>query len=155
MGGWHVDVEVVVLRALPDGGLGYRWVRGSAPRNSSPDECARALTGHARGLCHSTSWRLGAPGALVLTYAALPDWCLDQPADPLRTALVVPSGEPAHPAPAEMAGSHVAAHAVRHLADLAGRDPAVQQVAKQDPELWSAIARTAGGAEHKLTGAAS
>ncbi len=155
MSGWHVDIEVVVLRALPDGGLAYRWLRGSAPLASSPDECARALTGYAHGVCHSTSWRLEAPGALVLTYAALPDSCLDEPAEPLRTALVVSSGEPLQPAPAEMAGSHVAAHAVRHLADLAGRDPAVQQVAKQNPELWSAIARTAGRAEHKLTGAGS
>ena len=81
--GWRVDVEVVLLRLLPDASLGHRWVRGAVPVGTSPDDCAVEL-----------------------------------------------------------------AHAVRHLADLAARDPVVRGQVGQDPLLWAAVLDAARQTRH-------
>ncbi len=155
MAGWQVDVEVVVLRLLSTGELAHRWVRGTATPELSPDERAVQLAQCTQGLCHSTSWRQERPGVLVLTYASLPDLCPDEPAEPLGAPLVVSSGQPLHPSPQRLRSSHVAAHAVRHLADLALRDPVVRALADRDRPLWSAVTRTADRAQDSVPRAAS
>jgi hypothetical protein len=146
--GWQVDVEVLVLRLLSADVLGHRWVRGPLPAHSSPDGRAVELVGCSSGLCHSTSWRQDRPGLLVLTYAAVPDPCSHAAAAPFRLPLVVTGGGALHPRPAEVDAGHVAAHAVRHLADLAQRDPVVREVAQADAPLWSAVAAAAAGTAH-------
>jgi hypothetical protein len=148
--GWQVDVEVLVLRLLSADVLGHRWVRGSLPIEASPDERAVELVACRSGLCHSTSWRQDRPGLLVLTYAALPDPCPHVAAAPLLLPLVVTGGGALNPSPAEVDPGHVAAHAVRHLADLAERDPVVREIAQADASLWSAVAHAAGAARHRL-----
>jgi hypothetical protein len=148
--GWRVDVEVLVLRLLSAGVLGHRWLRGRLPTDASPDERAVELVGCSSGLCHSTSWRQDRPGLLVLTYAALPDPCPQAAAAPLRLPLVVTGGGALSPSPAEVDPGHVAAHAVRHLADLAERDPVVREIAQADASLWPVVARAAGAARHRL-----
>ena len=85
----------------------------------------------------------------MLTYAVLPDPCPDEPAEPLPEPLTVSSGEALRPMPAGVEHAHVAAHAVRHLADLAHRDPAVRTHARHDPALWSAVVRAARQAHHE------
>lgn len=155
MAGWRVEVEVLVLRLLTDGDLGHRWVRGPAASDACPDERAVALVGCQDGLCHSTSWRRDGDGALVLTYAALPDPSPAEPAEPLGTPLVVAGGQPLRPAPGALAPSHVAAHAVRHLADLADRDPVVRAAGGAGPALWGAVVRSALLMRHELTSTAS
>ena len=52
--------------------------------------------------------------------------------------------------PAEVDPGHVAAHAVRHLADLAQRDQVVREVARTDAALWRAVASNAGLTRHRL-----
>ena len=150
MDGWQVDVEVLVLRLLSADGLGHRWVRGRLPADASPDERAVDLVGCSSGLCHSTSWRQDRPGLLVLTYAAVPDTCPQEAAAPLLLPLVVTGGGALRPHPAEVDPGHVAAHAVRHLADLAQRDPVVREVAQADASLWLAVAGAAGVTRHRL-----
>ena len=148
MTGWQVSVEVLVLRLLAPGGLGHRWVRGDLPADTSPDDRAVELAGCPDGLCHSTSWRRTVDGGLVLTYAALPDPELDRPAWPLGPQLVVVGGAALRPAPAALDAAHVAAHAVRHLADLAERDPVVAGVVHQEPLLWAGVLAAARLAQH-------
>ena len=143
-------MEVLVLRLLSAGVLGHRWVRGRLPTDGSPDERAVELVGCCSGLCHSTSWRQDRPGLLVLTYAAVPDPCPHEAAAPLLLPLVVTGGGALHPRPVEVAAGHVAAHAVRHLADLAQRDPVGREVARADACLWRAVAEAAGAAQHRL-----
>ena len=148
--GWKVEVEVLVLRLLSADVLGHRWVRGTLPADGSPDERVLELVRCSSGLCHSTSWRQDRPGLLVLTYAAVPDPCPHEAAAPLLLPLVVTGGEALHPRPVEVDPGHVAAHAVRHLADLAERDPVVREVARADAPMWSAVAHAAGAAQHRL-----
>jgi len=155
MPSWDVHVEVLVLRLLDDGRLGHRWVRGRVGSEDSPDELAVELASCTAGLCHSTSWRREATGRLVLTYAALPDHCLDEPATPLPVPLVLTGGEALRPSPAEVDRAHVAAHAVRHLDDLAVRDPVVVELVRQDAPIWLAVAEAAASARHAMCGRAS
>ena len=149
MTGWQVSVEVLLLRLLPDGGLGHRWARGTATADASPDERAVELVRCTDGLCHSTSWRRDAPAELILTYAALPDPEPWLPAQPLDFPLIVTGGAALRPTPPQLNAAHVAAHAVRHLADLAERDPVVRAQAGREPELWAAVRSTAQEARHR------
>lgn len=142
--GWDVSVEVVLLRVLADGSLAFREVRAPADPHRSPDDIAVDIAACERGVCHSTSWRSDGPGRLVLTYAVLPDPAPDQPAEPLIVPEVVAGDDPLKPAPGALDATHVAGHAVRHLADLAHRDPVVSFAAQREPGLWGAVLRTAG-----------
>lgn len=148
MARWDVVVEVLLLR-LGATVLEYRWVRGTVPAGSAPDGRAVELTGCSDGVCHSTSWRLEAPATLVLTYAALPDPDVQQPAAPLQVPLVVAGGRALQPSPVELGLGNVAAHAVRHLADLAARDPVVRGAAQRTPALWNAVVSAARDAQHE------
>lgn len=150
--GHDIRVEVVFLR--PDGvseaTLRYRFAAATVSNGSCPDDVAAALAGVDRpgslvGVLHSTSWRHEARGGLVLTYAALPDPDLTAPATALTSPSVVASGDPLRPSPDLVHAHHIAAHAVRHLADLAERDPAISAVARR-PEhrsLWQAMSTVA------------
>jgi hypothetical protein len=144
----QVEVELLLLRLLPDGQLGHRWLRAPLADQVPPDHLAADLAGGCRGLCHSTSWRCEPDGLLVLTYAALPDQDTTVPAEPLSLPLVVVGGGALEPAPAEVDAANVAAHAVRHLADLAQRDPVVIDTAQRAPALWSAVAAYAAQARN-------
>ena len=144
---WSVVVEVLLLRRLADGLLAFRQVRDEAPRDADLDrvahELAGPLDGPAGAVLHSTSWRVERAGRLVVTYAALPDPDPGRPAVPLLEPAVVVGPTSLRPSPEVLHGHHVAAHAVRHLADLAQRDPVVRAATALQPELWEAVARTA------------
>jgi hypothetical protein len=137
-----VDVEILVL-TCPGPGLGYQVRRDALGAGEEPDEAARRLA-PATGLevLHSTSWRFEA-GRVVLTYAAVAAGEPRAPGDvlPLQEPAVLSSGDPLAPAPPALHLHHVVAHAVRHLAQLAGSDPAVAAAASRSaaPELWTAI----------------
>ena len=140
-------VEALLLRRLEDGLLAYRRVTGEAAPDADLDrvalELAGALDGLAGAVLHSTSWRVERPGRLVVTYAALPDPDADRPAVPLLEPAVVVGPTSLRPSPEVLHAHHVAAHAVRHLCDLAERDPVVRAAAALQPALWDAVARTA------------
>ena len=146
MAGWHVEIEVVLLSIDVQRRLSYRTRTQPLTAGTAPDEAALELAGpagrEAGAVSHSTSWRCPDPGRLVLTYAVLPD---PEPAG--AAALVAPSivcsGDPLRPTPPDLHGHHVAAHAVRHLAYLAGTDPAVTAATREHPELWLAIGAAA------------
>ncbi len=144
---WSVVVEALLLRRLEDGSLAFRRVSGEAPQDADLDgvalDLAGPLDGPAGAVLHSTSWRVERPGRLVVTYAALPDPEPGRPAVPLREPAVVVGATALRPSPQTLHAHHVAAHAVRHLADLAERDPVVRAAAALQPELWEAVARTA------------
>ena len=144
---WSVAVEALLLRRLEDGLLAFRRVVRDAPPDADLDAFARelagALDGPAGAVLHSTSWRVDRPGRLVVTYAALPDPEPGRPAVPLLEPAVVVGATPLRPSPPVLHGHHVAAHAVRHLADLAQRDPVVRAAAALQPGLWEAVVRTA------------
>jgi hypothetical protein len=76
---------------------------------------------------------------VVLTYAVVPDPRPDLPAEPLPRVGIVCSPDPLHPSPDGLHDHHVAAHAVRHLAYLAGTDPTVARAAAVRPRLWRAL----------------
>ena len=132
----EVLVEVVLLRLEPRTGatgLAYRTVRVPIGA-STPDEVARRACTPAGGgqpvdVLHSTSWRHEPGAGVVLTYAALPDPDPGAPAVPLVRPSVVSSGDPLRPQPEFLHPHHVVAHAVRHLVELAGRDPGVRTAA--------------------------
>jgi hypothetical protein len=144
---WSVAVEALLLRRLPDGRLAFRLVSAPASADEDLDRFAHALAGPLDGaggaVLHSTSWRVDRPGRLVVTYAALPDPEPALPAVPLVEPAVVVGPTALRPSPLELHDHHVAAHAVRHLADLAERDPVVRSAAALQPELWAAVAATA------------
>ncbi|WP_380165038.1 hypothetical protein [Jannaschia sp. R86511] len=153
-----VEVEVLLLRPAGVDGLGYRVLRAALTGRSSPDEVATASYRAARAsgaeradgadgadgadvqVLHSTSWRYEPGRGVVLTYAALPDPDPTAPGTTLVDPAVVSSGDPLRPAPDLLHGHHVVAHAVRHLAELARRDPAVRAAAgtadEAGRELW-------------------
>lgn len=139
--GWAVVVEVVLLRLSAERGLAYRRVRGAAAPGADLDDRALELAG-ATGVCHSTSWRREGD-VLVVTYAALPDGDENQAAEPLRRPSIVAGSTPLRPTPPVMHGHHIAAHAVRHLADLAERDPVIRAACADHPALWQAVVASA------------
>ncbi len=140
-----VHVEVLLLRCGREGGLAYRTVRRRLDDGSTPDLLAASACGDGGvRVLHSTSWRHTAEEGVVLTYAALPDPDLSVGAQDLLAPAVVSSGDPLRPTPDQLHPHHVAAHAVRHLAELAGRDPAVRTAAdhprdESERELWRRV----------------
>jgi len=138
----QIDVEVVLLGLTGDERLTWQVLR--APLGpGAPDEAALALAGPAAGpVCHSTSWR-HEEGAVVLTYAVLRSpGSASGPAAVLEEPSVVCSEDPRRPAPPVLHAHHVVAHAVRHLADLADRDPVVAAALGTQPLMERAL-RTA------------
>lgn len=134
-------VETVLLSA-PDGRLRFRTRRADLPHGAHPDALARALTGLADGLLHSTSWRFDG-GRVILTYAALPD---PDPSGalPLDPSRPLPyAADPLAPASTDVDVADVAAHACRHLAYLRRTDPLVALVALGDPLLWDLVTDSA------------
>ena len=143
---WDVAVEVVLLRLVPGTGLAYRAVRVPVATGQDLDAAALAASGlqDDTAVLHSTSWRQET-GTVVLTYAALPDPDETSPAVPLTAPSVVAGGTSLRPSPEVLHLHHVVAHAVRHLSDLAVRDPVVRAAADRRPELWQAVLATAVG----------
>lgn len=142
---WGVTVEVYALRLLDTGGLGYRRIAEVAEPGADLDEVALRLVGVgscAGAVCHSTSWRREG-SAVVVTYAVLPDLEPAVAADVLVRPSIVVGSTALRPTPEVLHGHHVVAHAVRHLADLLGRDPVVAKAASSHPRLWDAVQRTA------------
>ncbi|MBA3907888.1 MAG: hypothetical protein H0X35_14570 [Pseudonocardiales bacterium] len=97
----------------------------------------------------------------MLTYAVLPDPVPALPGSALHAPAVVCSGDPQRPGPVGMHAHHVAAHAVRHLAYLAGTDPTIIAIADADgPDGCWATDRSVGArtpaathvAVHRLAG---
>ncbi|MGI5166898.1 hypothetical protein ACQEU3_21345 [Spirillospora sp. CA-253888] len=143
--GRAVEVEVYLFRA--EGGLAYRRCVGALGPQEDPDAAARRLAGVSGRsfLVHSTSWRCGADGRVVLTYAVLPD------PEPWRGAVPVGDvglarGESAdRPSPVRVEFAQVALHAARHLAFLVEHDPHVGDVVGRDPGLAAVLASCAPG----------
>lgn len=141
-----VVVEVVGL-SVWRGGLRWRVARAGLPGLSGPDGLARELAGVAGGadpgvVLHSTSWR-HTGSELIVTYALFPDLRAAGGGQPLGQHLVTGPG-PLRPSPPAVGDRHVAAHAVRHLADLAaGRDPHVVGCARRRPGEWKLLAEHA------------
>ncbi len=133
-----VVVEAVLLSAVA-GKLHYRVRSAELPDGGHPDALARDLTGlTVEGLLHSTSWRFDR-GAVVLTYAALPD---PQPlgSQPLDATRPTPYAiDPLAPALDGVSPHDAAVHAGRHLAYLRQTDPVVALAAACAPELWDLI----------------
>lgn len=143
----HLEIEVVALR-IEAGVLKARLVRGWRGPNEHPDEAAMRLAKAqvAPGVVsHSTSWRFD-DGKVVVTYAVLPDPCVELVAPPVGPIAVVSSGSLAHPTPKQLEQHHVVAHAICHLAHLREHDPGVARAATLVPELWSAVAAAAARA---------
>jgi hypothetical protein len=143
MPGRPVLIEVYLLRCRPDGLLAYRREAGPLGPGEAPDTAATRVGGgpYARpgAVLHSTSWRHLGDGTIVLAYAALPDPQPGRPAVAIRDFAVAVSGDAARPSPAEVRHDQVAAHAARHLALIAGTDPAVRLALDQFPELGRAL----------------
>ena len=108
-------------------------LRATAP-DSHPQEAALGSLGAAGlrpQLLHSTSWR-HERGRVVLTYAAVVDPARDS--GPARPVWRIPLARgTALMAPAAIDDDQVAAHALVHLAWLAGHDSAV---ARALPAAW-------------------
>jgi len=144
--GPRVVVEVLALRLTACGHLAYR-LEAVGLGGDAPDAAAlraagvTAATAAAGTVSHSTSWRYTGDGAVVLTYALTPDPAVDLPAQILAPGGVVCSPRPLHPSPGDVHDHHVAAHAVRHLAQLAATDPTVAVAAARHPELWRELVR--------------
>lgn len=135
-----VVVEAILLSAR-DGGLRFRERRAAVTAGAHPDDVARRLAGLSPctdgGLLHSTSWRV-ADGAVVLTYAALPD--LDpRHSRPVRLDAATSGPHPLAPSPATVDLDAVAAHACRHLAMLAETDGNIAAAALLLPHLWEPL----------------
>lgn len=146
--GVPVVLELIAL-SVGDDGLCWRRQRVEVTGTQLPDAVARALAGldgpdaPVDVVLHSTSWR-HTGDELVLTYAVFPD-PLHLAGRPLRDHVVTGPG-PLHPTPLAVGGGHVAAHAARHLADLAGgRDPHVTTCAQRSPHAWRVLAEHARG----------
>lgn len=141
-----VIVEVLVFRLDGEAGLAYREVRARLRSPQEPDALALGIAGIAGAapewtVSHSTSWRCDPSGAVVLTYAVTPDPDPHHPAVALTTAGVLCSGDPLRPGPPALHVHHVAAHAVRHLSELATSDPTVREAAGHRPALWRVISQ--------------
>jgi hypothetical protein len=142
-----VTVVETVLFSAHSGNLAYR-VRTKRLRGGvHPDALARRLARLARldcagtvGLLHSTSWRFDG-GAVVLTYAALPD-PTPTGAVPLDVDRAAPYPiDPLAPGAVRLTANDVAVHAGRHLSYLRRTDPLVARAADAHAELWDAIGR--------------
>lgn len=158
--GRPVPVRVQLLRMGVVGDV-LRWRASQVPlaAHGTPDQAARELAG-LNGIppathiaLHSTSWRHEA-GVVLLTYALFPDESATGAWSPVPVHVVV-SADRLHPSPLELHNGHVAAHAARHLADLAdGRDPHLTACAQRAPDVWRALLRHAGDVHAHARGAA-
>ncbi len=140
----NVVVEVIGIRPLPDGALGYRvvhalWEPGTTPDRLALDAIGIAETPGPWTVSHSTSWRFEEPDVVYLTYAVMPDLVMSADVTILERTGVVSSGDPMLPTPPELHEHHIAAHAVRHLAYLVETDPAVRDAAGRWPRAWQPI----------------
>lgn len=143
--GWDVTVEVARLGLAAGGALAYRVVSAPVGTSAAPDQVALDLAGLAEAgpgaVVHATSWRYEDAGHLVLTYAAVP--CALDSASPVLTGTgVLCSPDPLRPTPPGLHEHHVVAHAARHLAYLAERDPVVREAVGLDAAPWQALLRT-------------
>ncbi|MFJ9506695.1 hypothetical protein ACIRPZ_23205 [Streptomyces anulatus] len=152
-----VTVEVLLLRHDPSEGFTYRRLITALGREVSPDRAARglALLGEhdEMHMVHSTSWRATREGGIALTYLVHPDPAPDLPGIPLpEPHEIACSLRPGHPSPPDLEIGHVVAHAVRHLAFLAGADPAVAAHVSAWPDLVHTLRSlplaTAGEVQH-------
>ncbi|WP_157963567.1 hypothetical protein [Actinocorallia populi] len=146
-----VVVEVVVLRAVPEGGLAYRSARGGLLPDEDPVRAARRLAGAGEWV-HSTSWRYTDEGHVVLTFAVAPEPEEWRPAKPLAETGIARGPLPGRPAPDAVSVEQVAAHAVRHLAFLAAHDPVAGGFLAGHPLLARALEAWPGGVAGQLTG---
>ncbi|MEV4415405.1 hypothetical protein [Catellatospora sp. NPDC049609] len=150
-----VIVEVIALSAQA-GTLHYRDLRTPVTGGAHPDDVARQLVGLSPctegGLLHSTSWRVEG-GAVVLTYAALPD-LRPEGTRPVQLDAVSTGSHPLTPSPLVVELDAVAAHACRHLAMLAVTDATVEAAARRLPQLWEPIGKLAPGLAGALTAVA-
>lgn len=140
---------VVEVFGLSVSGGQLYWRVRPAPMSGAdqPDTLARALAdvddrADVGVVLHSTSWRHTGT-ELVVTYALFPDLRAGQAVHLLEQHLVSGPG-PLHPSPPSVDDGHVAAHAVRHLADLAAdRDPHVAACRRLRPSDWQLLAEHA------------
>jgi hypothetical protein len=141
----QVDVEVVLLGLDDEQRLTWQ-VRRAPLGLRAPDDAALALAGTAAGpVCHSTSWR-DDDGTVVLTYAVLrPPGPVPGRSVVLEEPSVVCSQDPRRPTPPVLHVHHVVAHAVRHLSDLADRDPVVSAALGEQPLMARALRSAALG----------
>ena len=146
-----VVVEVVVLRAVPQDGLAYRWVRGGLLPDEDPVRAVRRLAG-AGGWVHSTSWRYTGEGHVVLTFAMAPEPEEWRPAKPLAGVEIARGAAPDRPAPDVISTEQVAAHAVRHLAFLAAHDPEAMGFLAGHPSMARALEAWPGDVACRLIG---
>jgi hypothetical protein len=141
-----IFVEVVLLSER-DGVLRYRTRREALEGGVHPDDLAVALAGLT--LCipgaflHSTSWRYE-DGAIVLSYAALPD-PVRLATRPVDADAMVVSASPLVPSPSAVRLDAVTAHACRHLALLLTTDPVAVEAAAEAPQLWALIGKVPAG----------
>src|SRR5579875_1941880 len=144
--GRRVMIEVYLLRAGPGGTLAFRRAWGWLDEAETPDDAAvrvglpRTRRPLRAGTLHSTSWRHGADGSIVLTYVMAPD------PEPELAAVELASLQLAHgptarqPTPLQVRPEQVAAHAVRHLAMVADTNPQVREALCADQDLAAALA---------------
>lgn len=141
-----MDVELIGLAA--DAGaeprLRYSVRRERLQGGDHPDRLARSMCPDGIEVLHSTSWRQDRSGVTVVTYVAAPVEAEDA-GHVLTAPSIVASGDPLVPSPPELAPEHVAAHAVRHLAYLATRDPGVRAAAatSRSPLFWALVRESA------------
>lgn len=126
-----VRIEVILL-AVDDRRLTFRAVHRRLRGDDKPDDVARAATGAAPTLLHSTSWRHEA-GRVVLTYVALPD--PDAGAHRFPVGSSIAQGEDGQDPSPDVDLAEVAAHACRHLAFLDRTDAEVSDVLAGHREL--------------------
>lgn len=145
-----VVVEVLFLRVSGhrEAALGYRICRSPLTGSSAPDDLAvqACRAAGAVSVVHSTSWRYEPGVGVVLTYVAVPDPEPGARAVELLAPTVVCSEDAVRPQPRDLHDHHVVAHAVRHLSELADRDPTVAAAAREDrhQDLWTCIRQVAG-----------
>ena len=143
-------VSVHLLRlGLLDDVLRFRSTSRALLGGQSPDDLARVLAelsdraGQDGLALHSTSWRFE-QGGVVLTYAVFPDPTVHGSWSGLGEHVAIGEG-PVDPSPQQVSEADVAAHAARHLADLAGgRDPHLVACVDRQPQAWQALLRHAG-----------
>lgn len=141
-----VVIEIMYLRVDESGRWHYRCAAEQLPMRTDPERAARHLTGlddadgSTTAVLHSTSWRYDPAGHVVLTYAVLPDPDPTAPVKSLPGLAIARGHHHTRPAPAAIGPENVAAHAIRHLAWLAGTDPVVAAALGEDGTIRRALA---------------
>jgi hypothetical protein len=127
-----LEIEVIPFTLTRRTPFRLATLRASAPEGHPQDSALSALAdaGLAPVLLHSTSWRHEG-GRVVLTYAAVVG--VSRAEHPLRPVWRIPLARgTALTAPAVIEDDQVAAHALVHLAWLAGHDRAVAQALTEE-----------------------